>query len=332
MVITITRTGEENYKKALEYIDRAKVVYATYLVPSPPYPGKAPIRAEEYWRRWEDRLEKGDLTYYWLVSIENGEKFRAIVERITKILETTPEAVKSGRSKIRVILNREYLPMFNFQVCDESYVIIGFAVVSDEIDYGLAIEDQEFAHKTTRFFLKIWERAIPFVDIVVHYDKLREVGQEVGLSQDELSELINRVREAEMWHALQYIKISAHLKTEKHTFTENERIYLSIVIKNDSGKRIIIDKIKDVIPVPHCELDPQRMPQGYAATASDIVPVGGKIISPGGKEIVELCLIAKRSGDVLIKPELVIRGVGKTLTFTPIKFRIEPRVFVSRGN
>jgi len=310
----ITPSREENYNKALAFIDKAKVVYATYLVPSPPDPDRPPQPdVEEYWRRWEERLEAGDLTYWWILSIESEEKFDCLIKRILRILEKTPEAVSAGRSKLRVILNTDLLPMFNFQVCDENNAVVGFAVETDEIDYGFYTYNRDFVHKLHLFFLKMWAKAIPVIDGKVHYDGIRRIGTKISIPEETLNEYIREVESMEKWA---YIgrKIEGHIKINPclREYILGTPFTISVEIKNKSSTVVSIQEIKNILP-DKCSC---QVPDTYLRGDKDIVarPKEGIELYPNRSYEIRLECTPTEEGEAIINPEVVLKEIpGRTI-------------------
>lgn len=137
-------TASHIYKTAKEEIEGAKHVKATFfndrlwkLQPNERGYGEGDDKLsnpreqselEEYFKRLETRIEKGELEYHWLIYINNSQKFFALVDRTKTAIQKNTRALRLGDISIKVlphsafvegnnILHSSPTPQINLQIC-----------------------------------------------------------------------------------------------------------------------------------------------------------------------------------------------------------------------
>jgi hypothetical protein len=180
-IFQYTPNGETNYRLAVTNMLQAKKVCATYFLrrswEEKPLNTQHREEFTQYFNILNNRIVSGNLHYRWVVTIENYEKFTALFNRIKGLIKNMP-AINEGYTRLRVIQNNTFSPRINFQVNDNSTVIIGFPTEGDVVDSGALVGDLQLVRDFQSFFELIWENALPIIDRGIHWDNIKVLARQ----------------------------------------------------------------------------------------------------------------------------------------------------------
>lgn len=185
-VLEYTPNGEANYRLAIARLLLSERVCATYFLRRSweEKPANLQDSSEfiQYFKTLNDRIVSGRLKYRWIVSIEDKEKFYALLRRIRNLVKS-PSAIRQGQTRLRVVHSRVFCPQINLQINDASTVILGFSTEGEGLESGVLLKRSELVGDFQRFFNRIWENSTAIIEPEVRWDNLRRLGTEVGVRE-----------------------------------------------------------------------------------------------------------------------------------------------------